>query len=89
MTAAQNRALEDIKEIMRAHFDAGVVVARVTDENGNSQYPICFGGNLSEVIGLAHMAKEAAELKFRMRKMIEEEKNGDEESDYGYNPGEN
>lgn len=57
MTPAQDDALKQILDIMREHFDAGLIVVEGENGDNHTEVQSAYHGNYPTAIGLAELAK--------------------------------
>ena len=57
MSPAQEAAFNQIKEIMREHFESGVIVVEFEVDDHKLGVDSCYNGGLSTALGLLDMGK--------------------------------
>lgn len=66
MTDAQNEAIQKIHDILREHFDAGLVIVESTDDDNVYERELGWHGGISTALGLSIVARR------RLEKRIDE-----------------
>lgn len=57
MTAAQKDALERLLDILREHFEGGVVVVQTENESANDEIQVSWHGGYANACGLLDLGK--------------------------------
>lgn len=57
MNTAQKEALEKIHQLIREHFDCGIVFVEIEDDKGKDEREFGWHGGISRAIGLCRVAQ--------------------------------
>jgi len=61
MTASHEQAIQDARAILNREFDSFLITTRAVPENGRSEINNDWHGEISSVVGMAHLAVRRVE----------------------------